>query len=258
MANRDKWDDLVSSIRENKRCESPLHMDICRPEHMGICERIEFLASQGITPIIGEIKPRSPSGGILRKNPDIAAIVKYMVDVDVAGISVLTEDLHFGGSKEMFADVALQANVPLLMKDFLTEKREIEEADRLGADMVLLIARLLGDDLEVLFETAMDLGITPLVEVHDEYEVEQAIVLEPEIVGINNRNLRNFSIDLGVTRNLAGMFPDNILIVSESGYMNRSEVEEMEGLCDAFLIGSALMKGNVGRRILELQGRAAS
>lgn len=251
-----QWDQLLSAILEHKgkHHSKPIQTGVNRV-HLDLVESIRELKSRDIPAIIGEIKPRSPSEGVLRKKIDISKIVEEMEEADVAGISVLTEDRFFGGSKSSLAKAASHATIPILMKDFLTEEEEIEEGKSLGADAVLLIARVLGDRLPAMYERALDLGVTPLVEVHDRAEMRIVERLEPELIGINNRDLEDFSVNLEITRQLSRFAPKKSLIVSESGYISREDVEGMESHCDAFLVGSSLMKSNIRDKLLELQGR---
>jgi indole-3-glycerol phosphate synthase len=184
-------------------------------------------------------------------------VAKEMESAGVAGISILTEPSVFGGSRRMLLEASRQTRVPILRKDFLVDVRELEESRALGADAVLLIVRLLGEGLESMYDESLGLGLTPLVEVHDEAEMEAASRLDPELIGINNRNLDDFTIDLGNTARLASLAPARSLVVSESGYSCREEILRMSPFCHAFLVGSALMAGKPGEKILELQGRGA-
>lgn len=225
-----------------------------RPHH-NLLHAISGVRSRGVTPIIGEIKPRSPSAGVLRPDVDVGQLVGEMEGADAAGISILTEGTLFGGSPELLLEASKLAGVPLLRKDFLVTQSELEESEALGADAVLLIVRLLGDRLRSMYDRALDLGLTPLVEVHDEAEMEMASSLDPVLIGVNNRNLEDFTIDLQTTARLAPMAPRGCTVVSESGFLSREDILRVEPHCDAFLVGSALMTGCPGRRLLELQGR---
>jgi len=252
------WDQLIAEIlREKARGTGAALPDVPKDRPRSLAGRIRRLKGRGILPVIGEIKPSSPSAGVLRNRVDAGQLVPEMEGADVAGISVLTEPRLFGGSKEMLVRVTSMAGVPVLMKDFLVDPMEVEEARRLGADAVLLIVRLLGKDLQPMFERAIDLGLTPLVEVHDEGELEEALDLDPEIIGINNRNLSDLTVDIENTARLSHRVPDGVLVVSESGYSSREEITRMEPHCDAFLVGSALMRGSPGDVIRELQGRSS-
>jgi len=228
--------------------------EISRP-HFDLAERIRTLSQLGITPIIGEIKPRSPTAGVLRQKIIPHKIVEEMERAQAAGISVLTEPNFFGGSKALFSEVAKVASSPLLMKDFLTKEADIDLGAKLGADAVLLIVRLLGRRLRPMYDRAVELGLTPLVEVHSRSEMKKTHALEPDLVAINNRNLNDLSVDLETTRNMSTLAPEGSLIVSASGVNSRRDVESLQNHCDAFLVGSALMTHNVFEKLLELQGR---
>jgi indole-3-glycerol phosphate synthase len=257
LSDLGKGERLIQAVIEGKKRRQPGPAPSPEPRpHVDILDRIETLKERGITPIVAEIKPRSPTAGPLRQGIEVCEMVGEMERADVAGISVLTEENFFGGSRTSLAEAAGCAKVPLLMKDFLTEEREIEEGARLGADMVLLIVRVLGDRLPAMYHHALDLGLTPLVEVHNASEMEAAAGLEPLLVGVNNRNLTNLTVSLDTTRRLARNAPAGALIVSESGIGTREDVIGLQEYCDAFLVGSALMREtSVSRKIMELQGR---
>jgi len=248
---------VAEIIREKdlRSSESVPGVDKDRP--ISLVETIKITRERGITPIIGEIKPSSPLRGVLRENIDVGSLVAEMEGAGAAGISVLTEGRFFGGSRSMLAEATSRARVPVLMKDFLVDASEVDEARRLGADAVLLIVRLLGDDLGKMYQRALHHGLTPLIEVHTQDELESALELEPEIIGINNRNLSNLTIDLDTTIRLSRDIPEGVVVVSESGYGSREDVARMEPYCDAFLVGSVLMEGEPGKMLLELQGRDA-
>ena len=247
---------MVSIILKDKarRSGTVIGKERSRPHH-SLLHAISAVRSRGVAPIIGEIKPRSPSAGILRQSVNVRKLVGEMEGADAAGISVLTEGALFGGSPELLMEASHRTGLPLLRKDFLLTESELEESEALGADAVLLIVRLLGDQLPSMYDRALDLGLTPLVEVHDEDEMKMASSLDPVIIGVNNRNLEDFTIDLQTTARLAPMAPRGCTIISESGFRSREDILRVEPYCDAFLVGSALMSGRPGRRLLELQGR---
>ncbi len=251
-----RWEALMAKVMEQKRKapSAPLQEALGKVPR-SLPASIRALKARAITPIIGEIKPRSPTEGVLRRVTDPCGIVGEMVAADVAGISILTEEHFFGGSRALLAKASACSRVPVLMKDFLTEEKEIEEARRLGADAVLLIVKLLGDRLRGMYEKTLEEGLTPLLEVHTRSEMEAASRLRPDLIGINNRDLSSMKVDLRTTSRLRRYAPTGCLVVSESGYRSRRDVESMAGSCDAFLIGSVLMKADIREKILELQGR---
>ena len=190
-----------------------------------------------------EIKKASPSGGAIRPAADPAAIARGYAGVADA-LSVLTDAEHFGGS---VGDLALARNHfegPILAKDFFMDRRQVVEARIAGADAVLVMLSLLDDAAVVeIIEEARRFGMDALVEVHDENEMRRALALGVPLIGINNRDLRDLTIDLATTERLAAMAPDRLL-VSESGILSRGDVDRLAPMVDAFLIGSSLMRAN--------------
>jgi len=198
------------------------------------------LAARG-TRFILEIKKASPSGGAIRPDGDAAAIARGYAGVADA-LSVLTDQRFFGGSLDDLAAARAQFRGPILAKDFFIDPRQVVEARIAGADAVLVMLSLLDDSAarEIVAE-ARRCGMSALVEVHDEPEMRRANALGAEIIGINNRDLRDLSIDLGTTERLAKLAGAKVL-VSESGICSRADVERLSGQVDAFLVGSSLMR----------------
>lgn len=190
-----------------------------------------------------EVKKASPSQGIIRRNVDVAALVSAYAPVADA-LSVLTDSSYFGGSLD---DVRLARSVfagPILAKDFFIDLRQVAEARLAGADAILVMLSVLDDEqARSMIDEARRLGMDALVEVHDEIEMRRAMALGALLIGINNRDLRDLSIDLSVTDRLAPIAPGRLL-VSESGVASRSDVERLSGLVDGFLVGSALMRSD--------------
>ena len=205
------------------------------------------LRSPGVS-IIAEIKRASPSKGMLNLSLEPAQLAGEYATAGADAISVLTEPNHFRGSLEDLRDARSGvANAgracPILRKDFIIDPYQLLEARIWGADAVLLIGAALDDStLAALFEEAFGLGLTPLVEVHDEDELARVLPLEPRLVGINNRNLRDFSVDIDVTRRLRRLLPTTCVVVSESGIHEPAQMRELAALqVDAALIGEALV-----------------
>lgn len=198
--------------------------------------------------VIAEVKRASPSRGSLNADLDPAALAVAYARAGAAAISVLTEESRFRGS---LADLETARaglrraglGAPLLRKDFIVDPYQLVEARVAGADAALLIAAILGDgELERLLDAAADLGLTPLVEVHDAFELRRVLPLHPPIVGINNRNLADFAVDLDTTRRLRPQIPPEIVVVSESGIHTPEQMAELARLrVDAVLIGEALV-----------------
>jgi indole-3-glycerol phosphate synthase len=195
--------------------------------------------------LIAEVKKASPSRGVIREdfNPvDIA--LTYAVN-GAAAISVLTDGKYFMGSLDYLKDIrkALEKPVPLLRKDFILDEYQVYEARAAGADAVLLIVAILeSKKLAELLDLSHQLGMKCLVETHDEYECEVAVNSGVRIIGINNRDLRTFTVDIETTGRLRQLIPSDRIVVSESGIKNRNDIERLKGWnIDAVLIGESLM-----------------
>jgi indole-3-glycerol phosphate synthase/phosphoribosylanthranilate isomerase len=188
-----------------------------------------------------EIKKASPSGGAIRPNADPAALARGYAGVADA-LSVLCDGAYFAGSLDDLAAARTEFDGPILAKDFFIDPRQVAEARIAGADAVLVMLSLLDDDeaREIIAE-ARRFGMDALVEVHDEAEMRRAGALGAPLVGINNRDLRDLSVDLATTERLAQLAPGRLL-VSESGITKRSDVDRLALVVDAFLVGSSLMR----------------
>jgi len=194
--------------------------------------------------VIAEVKRRSPSKGALADIRDPADLARRYAAGGAAAISVLTEERRFGGSLADLRAVRGAVDVPLLRKDFMVEPYQVLEARAAGADLVLLIVAALDDDtLRRLHDEARELGLTVLVEVHDEAETERAVALGAELVGINARNLRTLDVDPGAFARLAPLVPDDRVLVAESGITGPDDVVAYVGLgARVVLVGEALVK----------------
>ena len=203
---------------------------------------LEALKKPGIS-IIGEFKKASPSLGIIKDQiPLTDRMEEYNASVDA--ISCLTEEDHFHGSVDYLKQIRAMSDLPILRKDFMIEEYQFYEAKAIGADAVLLIAAILDDkQMHDFYQLAGELKLDVLVETHDEYEMERALLLEAKIIGVNNRNLKDFSIQLETTKRLAKMVPQDKIFVSESGINSDADVRFLkESRVDAFLIGRAFME----------------
>ncbi len=194
--------------------------------------------------VIAEVKRRSPSKGDLAEIPDPAELAGRYAAGGAAAISVLTEERRFGGSLADLRAVRAAVDVPVLRKDFMVEPYQLVEARAAGADLVLLIVAALDDDtLRRLHDEARELGLTVLVEVHDEAETERAVALGAELVGVNARDLRTLDVDLGAFARLAPLVPGDRVLVAESGITGPDDVATYVGLgARAVLVGEALVR----------------
>jgi indole-3-glycerol phosphate synthase len=208
----------------------------------------EALAKGRRPRVIAEIKRRSPSRGEIRADFDPVALAKAFAEAGAAALSVLTDERYFGGRLEYLELVREAADVPVLRKDFAIDTYQIDEARARGADAVLLIVAAFAGGggarrLAALRERAAELGLDALVEVHDASELDAALAIGADLVGINNRNLRTFEVDLGTTEGLAGRIPEGVVLVAESGIFTNDDIRRLERAgARAFLVGESLMR----------------
>jgi len=203
----------------------------------------EALVRPGLS-LIAEFKRRSPSAGQLAAEAvEVAAQVGAYERGGAAALSVLTDEPHFGGSLSDLRAARAACDLPILRKDFIVDPYQLYEAAVYGADAVLLIAAALADEsLRALHQEARSLDLDVLVEVHDGEELERALEAGAEVIGINNRNLDDMSVDIGTTYELMPNVPAGKTVVAESGISGRHELEELDRVgVDAVLIGGALM-----------------
>jgi indole-3-glycerol phosphate synthase len=202
----------------------------------------EALVRPGLS-LIAEFKRRSPSAGEISATATVADRVGAYERGGAAALSVLTDGLHFGGSLDDLQAARAACDLPILRKDFIVDPYQLCEAAVYGADAVLLIVRALDDELlRRLYEGASGLDLDCLVEVHDAEELERALRLDVDVIGINNRNLDEGVVDVSTTYELMPDVPAGKTVVAESGISTRAELEELERVgVDAVLIGEALM-----------------
>lgn len=203
------------------------------------------LAKEG-TNIIAEIKKASPSKGLICKDFDPVSIAKAYKEGGAAAISVLTEEDFFQGSLEILKMVHSVVDLPLLRKDFIIEPYQVYEASYFGAAAFLLIAALLEtDQMLELAELGKELGLDALVEIHTEQELEKVLNSKLRIIGVNNRNLKTFTVSLDTSLNLSSLMPKDAIWVSESGINTVADIEKLQGVgYKAFLIGEQLMRAS--------------
>jgi indole-3-glycerol phosphate synthase len=202
----------------------------------------EALVRPGLS-LIAEFKRRSPSAGEISATATVDAQVGAYERGGAAALSVLTDERHFGGSLEDLRAARAACDLPIIRKDFIVDPYQLYEAAVNGADAVLLIARALDDsDLAALYGEARRLDLDCLVEVHDGGELQRALELDADAIGINNRDLDQGTVDISTTYELMPDVPAGKTVVAESGISSRAELEELERVgVDAVLIGSALM-----------------
>jgi indole-3-glycerol phosphate synthase len=206
----------------------------------------EALQRPGIS-LIAEHKRRSPSAGQIREGATVTDVVQAYERGGATALSVLTEGPHFGGSLDDLREARAASALPILRKDFLVDPYQVYESAAAGADAVLLIvAAVHADDLAVLNREARGLDLDVVVEVHDEAELECALeVVEADVIGINNRDLTDFSVDLDRTFELLSDVPAGKTVVSESGIHTRDQLDELERVgVDAVLVGEGLMRAD--------------
>jgi indole-3-glycerol phosphate synthase len=207
--------------------------------------------------LIAEVKQASPSRGMLSSNFNPLELAQTYAEGGAAAISVLTEANYFMGNIEHLAVIREAVGLPLLRKDFIFDPYQIYESRAYGADALLLIAAILSrEQLKELVSLSHSLGLRCLIEVHNEGEVERAVVSEVEIIGINNRDLNTLSIDINMTRRLRPLIPQEQIVVSESGIKSKRDIEKLRKWgVDAVLVGEALVTaGDVRAKMKELIG----
>jgi indole-3-glycerol phosphate synthase len=208
--------------------------------------------------IIAEVKRSSPSKGSLAPISDPRALVAQYQEAGAAVVSVLTEGRRFGGSLDDLIAVRSEIQIPILRKDFMVDEYQFLEARAAGADVVLLIvAALSRNQLKDYYDLATELGMAVLVETHTHQEIEDAMAIEPRIIGVNARNLKTLEIDLAAFTELIPEIPASVIRIAESGISTRSEVEIAHGAgANAILVGETLVKsGNPRSAIDQLLGR---
>jgi indole-3-glycerol phosphate synthase len=225
---------------------------------------VSAAALAGVTPalpsiaLIAEVKKASPSMGVICPNFDPVRIAKEFEAAGASCLSVLTDEKFFQGSLDYLRQIRAVVKLPLLRKDFIIDERQILEAIEWGADAILLIVAILTDEQLIKFHTlAIEAGLAVLVEVHDQEELERALKISPALLGVNNRNLKTFKVDLVTTEQLAPRILQNgSLLVAESGIHTRADVERVQKCgAGAILVGESLVKqGDIGAKVREILG----
>ncbi len=202
------------------------------------------IAAPGLS-IVAEIKRRSPSAGALNPVADARALAAAYFAAGARALSVLTESEHFGGAPGDLGAARDAVPLPILRKDFIVDPYQIAESRFIGADAILLIVAALGRRVAEFIAKARAFGLVALVEVHDERELDQALAAGADLIGINNRNLTDLSVDLATSERLIPLAPKGVLVVAESGIETRADAARMRRAgAHGLLVGSALMRAS--------------
>jgi indole-3-glycerol phosphate synthase len=255
---------ILDDIRAHKEQELAAR-EAARPlsELISLCgegaESHRLLASlkQPGTRLIAEVKRKSPTKGELKLDADAADLAHTYLSAGAAGVSVLTDQKFFSGSDADLQAVRARVQGPILRKDFTIKDYQVYEAKVIGADAVLLIVSMLTDEqLNTYLDTADCLGLDAIVECHTEDEVRRAVDLGAPIIGINNRDLSTFTVDLATTERLRPLIPDDRIVISESGVFTRADVQRAEAAgAHAVLVGEALVTApDPAAKVRELLG----
>ncbi|MFC5278580.1 indole-3-glycerol phosphate synthase [Halorubrum rubrum] len=227
----------------------PVDSDRVAVDPRDLRDAFERAEADGRVPVIAEVKPTSPTTEGTRED-DPVELAESMVAGGATALSVLTEPEHFGGSTETLERVRAAVDVPVLRKDFVVAESQL---DAVESDVVLLIARFVGDDLADLLAAARDRGFQVLVEVHDREELAAAVDAGATIIGVNNRDLARLEVDLSTVESVAPAVPDDATLIAESGIASPADVRRMRAAgADALLVGSAIMDGDVEANTREL------
>ena len=242
---------ILEEILEHKRQEIalakktiPLKQLKDMPDFARNCYSLQRALGGKDTAVIAEIKKASPSKKVIREDFNPLEIARAYVGGGASALSVLTDKKYFQGDIQFIADIRSSVPIPILRKDFIIDSFQLAEAKAFGADAILLIAAALKpEQLRDLFHEAVALGLECLVEVHTIRELNILNFISARIVGVNNRNLSNFIVDISTTIRVASRIPKDIIIVSESGITGRKEIEQLAGHgIRAVLVGESLMR----------------
>ena len=241
-----KAEEVAAAKRREPLAELEPRVGDLEDQPRGFARALRIMRDSGGTALITEVKKGSPSKGIIREDFDPIEIAVSYENGGATCLSVLTDEQYFYGHLRYLWDIREQVSLPLLRKDFIIDPYQVVEARVAGADAVLLIAAALNDEqLLALAEKARSLQLDTLLEVHDEVELERALQLPVDLIGINNRNLSTFVTDLAISEQLAGRIPKQQLAVAESGINCRADIELLQAAgAGAFLIGESLMREN--------------
>lgn len=238
--------DKAAHVTRKKAKTSPAEMEALAraqlPPRPFLMQLRDF--SEDGTALITEVKKASPSKGVIREDFDPVKIATTYMNSGAACLSVLTDEPYFQGHDNYFTAIRAAVGLPMLRKDFMIDPYQIYESRAMGADCILLIMACLDDALvRELYDLTLDLGMDALFEVHDAEELERALMLNPKILGVNNRNLKTLDVNLQTGLDLAKHIPDTVLKVAESGISSPQEITRFkEAGYNAFLVGESLMR----------------
>ncbi len=239
-----KVDEVAAAKARESYAELERRIGDLEDQPRGFARNLRGMRDSGGTAIIAEVKKGSPSKGIIRADFDPVTIAESYQSAGATCLSVLTDEQYFYGHLNYLNMIREQVSLPLLRKDFIIDPYQVAQARAFGADAVLLIAAALEDQqLLELAQLARELRLDTLLEVHDAEELGRALQLPVDLIGINNRNLKTFVTDLGITEQLARRIPEAQVAVAESGINNRADIERLQAAgAGAFLIGESLMR----------------
>ncbi|MEM9352576.1 MAG: indole-3-glycerol phosphate synthase TrpC [Planctomycetota bacterium] len=252
VANKRREIEQARSLRPESKLRAML------PDAPPVRDFFAALAEAERIGLIAEVKKASPSAGVIRPEFDPVAIAQVYQDHGADCISVLTDEQYFQGSLDYLTAVRQSVAIPVLRKDFILDRYQLVEARAAGADAVLLIAECLDDcGLRGLHNDALELGLTPLVELYEPANLPRVLEAGATLVGVNNRDLRTFQVDLEHTIRLRQQIPDDCLVVGESGIRSHDDVNRLEAAgVDAILVGESLMREpDIGGAVDRLLGR---
>ncbi|OIJ15845.1 indole-3-glycerol phosphate synthase [Anaerobacillus arseniciselenatis] len=194
--------------------------------------------------LIAEVKKASPSKGVIKDNFEPLSIAKEYEQANADSLSVLTDEQYFKGHPTYLTQIKKKVNIPVLRKDFIISTKQIEQSKRIGADAILLIAAILErNQLHEFYLESYEKGMECLVEVHSIEDIEKVLsTFSPEILGINNRNLKTFETNIDHTIEIVKQLPEDLFVVSESGISTASDLKKLEGFANAILVGETLMR----------------
>lgn len=245
----------VKQLKNKYSLNSFTEMEFFERKLFSFTDKVHTINSNSLF-IIAEIKKASPSKGIIKKDFNYLELAGQYLKYGVNAISILTDKKFFQGDIQFLQDIAKIKTVPLLRKDFIIDEYQVFEAKAFGADLILLICEALSkNQITELTHTASEIGLEVLLELHSERQLEKINFKLNPIIGVNNRNLEDFSVNLETTVKLSKLIPDEVILVSESGIAKKEDIDYLKSAeIDAILIGEHLMKSsNIGKNIQKLK-----